>query len=51
MAPFGEVTLILPPMFRQGPMGIYVLVDDEVGVKSLPVPHILCLYNILLCTL
>lgn len=30
VAAFGEVTLILSPMFRQGPTGIYVLVDDEV---------------------
>lgn len=51
MAAFGEVTLILSPMLRQGPTGIYVLVDDEVGIKSLLVPHILCPYNILLCTL
>lgn len=58
MAAFGEVTLILSPMFRQGPTGIYVLVDDEVGIKSLLVPHIFCVlimsfcvHYVILCTL
>lgn len=49
MAAFGEVTLILSPMFRQGPTGIYVLVDDEVGIKSLLAPHIFSVLIISFC--
>ena len=49
MAAFGEVILILSPMFRQGPTGIYVLVDDEVGIKSLLVSHIFCVLIMSFC--